>query len=542
MSSTQYWAVLIKKWKLIATCFVLVGLGAYIASKLMTPLYQSSVLIQITFNSASSQSDYNSLLAGDQLVQTEAQLATSEAVLGEVASHYQGMTLEQLQREVTAGARPNTQLFEINVLDPNPTQSANLANDVAATLIEQQLQLDQQANLREEQQLEQDLNSAGRLIDPTTIKTVLAQLELTQAQNEDLLRIVQPALPPLKPSQPSVLLNTAVGLSAGLLLGILLALAYAQLDTRVRSAEALTELVGWPILATVWRLPSSKKKDIVNPSGQNATNEAYRILRTNIGFAGVDKPPRSLLITSAIPNEGKSTIAANLAIFMAKAGKNTLLIDADMHRPVQHVLFDLPADKKGFSNAILAYSTLSLTSVSPSQPASAPYLDNASLEPFMHSVGIPHLWVMPSGPLPPNPSEMLDSKSLLRLLTVIANSGVEMVIFDSPPLLGLSDATILAPKIDGTLVVVDISRARKGVVRQLKDILTTTGTHVLGCVANKQHGSRHDHTYSYYYHHRTKARQNEKSSSVQNGKVRSVPDIALLSVSLEPAEDNKQPN
>jgi capsular exopolysaccharide synthesis family protein len=517
MRFAQYWAILIKQWKLIALCFVLVGSGAYATSRLLTPLYQSSALIQISFKSTSTQSDYNSLLAGDQLVQTEVQLATSGSVLSEVASHYRGMTLEQLQKEVTASAKPSTQLFEISVLDASPRRAAELANDVAATLIKQQVQLEQQANLREQQQLKQDLQSTA---DPNTIKSVLAQLELAQAQNENLLRIVQPAQPPFKPAQPNILLNTILGFSTGLLLGILLALAHAQLDTRVRSAEALTELVGWPSLATVWRLPS-KSKDVVNPTGQNAISEAYRILRTNIGFACVDKPARSLLITSATPGEGKSVIAANLAIFMAKAGRNTLLIDADMHRPVQHALFHLSPDKKGFSNAILAYSTLGSTNVS----MSGPNLDNVSLEHFTHTVGIPHLWVMPSGPLPPNPSEMLDSKSLQRLFAVIANAGIEMVIFDGPPALGLSDTSILAPKIDGTLVVVDISRAKKGLVKQLKDALTPTGARILGCVVNKQRRSRRDQ--AYYYYNRTETRSTARKVSMQNGQVSSVSDISL---------------
>jgi Mrp family chromosome partitioning ATPase len=133
------------------------------------------------------------------------------------------------------------------------------------------------------------------------------------------------------------------------------------------------------------------------------------------------------------------------------------------------------------------------------QPANALTVTNLLLEPFVHSVGIPNLWVMPSGPLPPNPPELLDSKAMQRLLTVIANYGAEVVIFDTPPILGLSDVSILASKMDGTLVVVDITRANKKPLKQMKAVLMQTGARVLGCVVNKQRRSRHDTAYSYYY-------------------------------------------
>jgi Mrp family chromosome partitioning ATPase len=494
MTFEQYWTILLKRWRIILICFLVVGLGAYIGSKLMTPIYQSTALVQIAIPSGSSQSDYNSLLASDQLVDTEATLATSDTVLREVASHYPGLSVEQLSKEVTAASKLNTQLFEIDVQDPSPTRAAALANDVAATLIKQQLQLTHQAR-----------GSSG-----------------------DFLFIAQAAQPSLSPVRPNKLLNTGVGLVFGLLLGMLLAVVFEQLDTRVRTPEALTELLDWPVLATIWRARSSKKEDVFNPSGHDSNVEGYRILRTNIGFSGIDKPLHSLMVTGAVLRDGKSTIAANLAIFMAKAGKTTLLIDADLRHPALHDLFGLSSDRMGLSNAVLAFSmpkvpetppfvsdvagtpsvefskpdTYSSNRLHPTavQPADALTATRLSLGPFVHSVGIPNLWVMPSGPLPPNPPELLESKAMQRLFAVIANYEVEVVIFDTPPVLGLSDVSILASKMDGTLVVADITRANKKNLKQMKAVLMQTGAHVLGCVVNKQRRSRHDATYySYYY-------------------------------------------
>src|SRR5450755_314818 len=139
MTFEQYWIIVIKRWQVILLCCLLLGLGAYIGSKLMKPLYQSSALVQVVIQSTSTnQSSLNDLMASDQLVQTMATLATSDPVLRGVASHYPGMTASQLAKEVSSITKLNTQLFEIDVLDTNPAQAAQLANDVTGTLIRQQ--------------------------------------------------------------------------------------------------------------------------------------------------------------------------------------------------------------------------------------------------------------------------------------------------------------------------------------------------------------------------------------------------------------------
>jgi len=570
MTFIHYWTILVKQWRIIILCFVLVGLGTYIGSKLQKPLYQSSALVQVVLRSSNNQSsDYTSLLASNQLVQTESQLAVSDPVLREVASHYNGLTVEELSKEVTTSVKLNTQLFEIDVLNPSPIRAATLANDVAATLIKRQIQAAQQVNNRSQQQIQQDLNSTQRQIDTITSQvatlkaqpdkqsqiavlqtkltglvqhynqwdTLLAQLVFTQSQNGDFLQVAQAAQPGITPVRPQILLNTAVGLFLGLFLGMVLAILFEQVDTRVRTPEALADLLGWPILATVWRVDSAKKESIINPSGNSANAEAYRILRTNIGFSGIDKPLHSLVVTSAFPNDGKSTIAANLAIFMAKAGKNTILVDADLRRPTLQEKFGLPADKLGLSNAVLAFSLQDRPTTSSNhlmratslQPMDALSTTNLSLQPFIHPVEMPNLWVMPAGPLPPNPSELLDSKAMDRLLLALTNCGAEIVIFDTSPLLGLSDASILVSKTDATLVVTDIARAKKGNLKQIKAVLAQAGANVLGTVVNKQPHKRTDSAYSYYYYYRTEEVQHKEENhkegnhSAKNGNVPAVP-------------------
>jgi Mrp family chromosome partitioning ATPase len=473
MTLAQYLIALVKRWKTIVACIVLLGVAAYAGSKLMTPIYQSAAAVQIGFSSGNNQSDYTSLLAGGLLAQTEATLATSDSVLREVASRYPGLTAGGLAKEVTAMPKTNTQLFEIDVRDPSPKRAAALANDIANTLIQQQIQVEQQSS----------------------------------AQTGSFLVLIQPAQPPLEPVQPNIPFNTAIGLMAGLVLGIALALLFEQLDTHVATPEALTQLLGFPVLATITQ--AGPKEEVVNPTGHNPNVESYHILRTKLGFSAIDKPLRTLIVTSASPGDGKTVTAANLAIFMAKAGKITLLIDGNLRRPILHEMFDLPAETMGFSNAILAFSTQpalnthasqqTLTPTTSPSPSKALPATTVSLDPFFHAVGIPNLCVMPSGPLPLNPPELLDSKAMQRLLAALGSCGAEVVIFDTPPLLGLSDASILASEADGTLVVVDITRADKGHLKQLETILAEAGADVLGCVVNKQRRSRHHAIYSSYY-------------------------------------------
>ncbi len=562
MTLEQYWSAFLKRWKLIILCIVLVGLGAYIGSKLMTPEYQSTTLIEVNILSSNNQTDINT---SEQFAQTEAQLAISDPVLREVASHYPGLTAGQLAKEATTALRSNTPLFEIDVLDPSPTRAAALANDIAGTLIKRQIQDTEQKNAQSQQQIQLELQQTQKQIGTITgqIATLqakkgndaqigileaqlnalqqqysqwqllLTQLELTEAQSGNFLRIVQPAQPDSTPTRPNIPLNTAAGLLIGLVNGLSLAILLELLDTRIRSEEALAKFADWSVLATVWRADASKKdkhqrEALVDPPQHSANVESYRILRTNIGFSAIHKPLRSIMVTSAVPHEGKSTIAANLAIFMAKAGKKTLLVDADLRRPTLDKIFHLPTNKIGFSNAIVAYANLQFaTSMVSTSQSSTLAPASFSLNSYLHAVGIPNLLVMPAGPLPPNPPELLDSKAMEGIFTALASCGAEVIIFDTPPLLGLSDANILAPRVDGVLMVVDITNANKKNLKRVKAHLAQSESHVLGCVVNKQRQSRKDSAYSYYYYYRLE--EVDQSKSMHNGHVPSVPATPVLS-------------
>ena len=520
MTLEQYLRALLKRWKLVVVCVILLGIAAYFGSKLMKPVYQSTALVQIGFSTATNQSDYSSLLADDQLLQTETTLATSDPVLREVASHYPGLTSAALVSEVSVSPKPNTQLFEIDVQDHNPIRAAALTNDIANTLIQQQ----------------------------------------TQVEQTSFLFLVQPARPASAPVLPNARLNTIAGLAAGLLLALALVLLFERSDTRVRTTEELTQLLDRPALGSIWQ--AKLTEEVIDPAETNPDAEAYRILRTNIGFAAIDNPVRTILVTSAITGEGKSSIAANLAIFMAKAGRNTLLVEADFRRPGLSERFGLPVSTVGLSNAILEFTSPPVVKgPAERQPSSSsasrrstftPSPAGVSLDRFIYATDVPNLCIMPTGPLPPNPAELLDSKAMQRFLTALNDYEVEIVIFDAPPLLNLSDARILASKLDGTIVVVDSTRCKKGHLKQVKALLEQAGAEVLGCVVNKLPRKLDREIFSHYYSARERTggkrspgqKRHEAAGISENPNVEAqqenVSDNTIKIAAVHPAEEEIQ--
>ncbi len=487
MTFEQFYKALIKRWGIVVICFLFVGLGAYIgSSKFIKPTYQSTVLVEVVIRSGGDPLVNDNILASQQLSETEANLATTYPVLSAVVSRYPGLSVDDLDKEVTATARSNTPLFEINVLDHDPIRAANLANDIAATLIKQQLQLTQ---------------PTPTPVVPTPGAPAQNKTTQNKTTQNNFLIIAQSARPASTPARPNKLLNTGGGLLIGLLLGMILAMLLELLDTRIRTKESLVSLLGWSVLCTIWQ--TAGKGSGAQSINYNANADSYGTLRTNMGFVALDKPLHTLVVTSSTPNEGKSLVATNLAISMAKSGKNTLLIDANLRHPTLYEYFDIPAYAMGFSNAVLAFRTPT-TNTSAYRQSSLPIPYNGqpgtsanqlSLIPFIRSVNIPNLGVIPSGPLPPNPSELLDSKPMQLFFTALSRSGAEVVILDAPSVPGLSDALVLASKADGTLVVVDINRARKGNLQQVKELLEQADARVLGCVVNKQHQKRKDIPY-----------------------------------------------
>ncbi|WP_238884682.1 CpsD/CapB family tyrosine-protein kinase [Clostridium sp. YIM B02551] len=204
-------------------------------------------------------------------------------------------------------------------------------------------------------------------------------------------------------------------------------------------------------------------KDIVIYNDpKSSVSEAYRTLRSNIQFSLVDQESSIIAVTSCGPGEGKSTVIANLAVAMAQAGKRTLLIDCDLRKPIIHKKF-------GASN------THGLTTL---------LLKESTIEESIFRVDVPNLEIIPSGPIPPNPSEMLGSKNMKKLLSDLKGA-FEVILIDTPPVLVVSDTFVLSPSIDGTLIVAAYGTTEKAAILKAKDSLVKVGAKILGVVENK---------------------------------------------------------
>ncbi|WP_053368986.1 CpsD/CapB family tyrosine-protein kinase [Bacillus sp. FJAT-27245] len=208
---------------------------------------------------------------------------------------------------------------------------------------------------------------------------------------------------------------------------------------------------------------------------KSTISEQYRTIRTNIQFSSVDREVRSLMVTSSGPSEGKSTTAANLAVVFAQQGKKVLLVDADMRRPTVHYTFNLP-------------NTFGMTNVLTKQ---------VSFSEAVRDTDVEDLYVLTSGPIPPNPAELLGAASMGQLFEE-ALEMFDLVIFDTPPVLAVTDAQILANKCDGTLLVVYSGRTQIELVTKAKELLDAAQGKLLGTVLNHKEIKSNDYYYQYY--------------------------------------------
>jgi tyrosine-protein kinase Etk/Wzc len=329
----------------------------------------------------------------------------------------------------------------------------------------------------------------------------LEETKISEAGQKETVRVVDNAIEPEFPISPRKRLNLLLGAIIGLGLGIGLTFLVEFFDDSIKNPDLL-ERMGFPILAIIPEISSKEivaRKFSANGSnnkeiGESETylsrlithidprspiSEAYRTLRTNIQFQKLRNKETTLMVTSSAPKEGKSTTIANLAITMAQMGSKTLLVDTDLRRPVIHTVFNLNKDK-GVTNFLMGKMTF-----------------NEIVKPTM----VENLSVVTSGPLPPNPSEMLSSEEMEEFVEKSRNN-FDLILFDSPPIIAVTDAAILSTKLDGIILVVKAHQTQKTAVERAKNLLDNVNANIVGCLLNsvnidKAYGAY----YHYYYYH-----------------------------------------
>jgi non-specific protein-tyrosine kinase len=231
--------------------------------------------------------------------------------------------------------------------------------------------------------------------------------------------------------------------------------------------------------ATVKATKNSEAGLVAHSEPKSAAAEAYRTLRTNITFANPDKPVHTLLVTSTSPDDGKSTTIANLAITFAASGSPTVLVDADLRRPHLHTIF-------GVSNE--AGLTTMVAEMARTKDGSVPKVP-------LQSTQIENLQLLTSGPVPPNPAEILGSQRMNDLLAMLRNTA-EYVLIDTPPVIAVTDAAVLAPKVDGVLIIINAGKTRRDLAIKARDILKQVNANILGVVLNNAEIDKS--SYAYY--------------------------------------------
>jgi polysaccharide biosynthesis transport protein len=429
----QYVRLLRQQWVLVAliTLAGTAGASAYTFSQ--TPVYQSDT--QLFVSTSSDGSDISQLTQGStftqQRVKSYTDLLTSPRVLQPVIQQLNlGISAEQLAGQVTASSPLDTVLIDVTVTDTSPQRARDIADAIAAQFPDLVAQLE---------------TPSGGTTSPVKVS------------------VTRRAVAAGAPISPKKSLNLALGLLVGLGLGVGAAVLRDTLDRSVKSSLQASNAAQAPVLGAVGDDPQVARTPLITADGFSARAESFRHLRTNIRFLSVDHQLRSLVVTGSVAAEGKTTTAANLAIAIAQSGERVVLIDADLRRPSIADMLGMP-------------SGVGLTTVLLGE------IDLQSALQTWHT-GLP-LTVLTSGPVPPNPSELIGSTRMAQLIEDLTTDGVTVVI-DSPPLLPVTDAAVLARVTDGALVVTRVASTHLDQLGSAAATLRAAGATVLGVVLNR---------------------------------------------------------
>jgi polysaccharide biosynthesis transport protein len=452
--------ILLRRWWLLLALPLVAGLTAGVISyKYLTPIYQASTTLWI--KGESGQLDYSTVIASRDLAKTYAEVAQTIGVARASAKYMNAPAIngEDLYGQLSAVPVKDTELLRLTVTDTDPVMAARKANAFALGFKE----------------------------------------EIERSQMIEHIYVVEEARPPGGPIKPRPQMNIAVALMLGLMAALGLAFLLEYLDISIRKPEDVIRRIGGPVLASVplVTFPDPPPNPRRPPRGVIASSvftlhdsgslaaESFRLLRTNLQFLGMDEPLRSVLVTSAVPDEGKSVTSANLAVALAQAGLQVCLVDADLRRPTQAALFGLDP-KMGLTNVLVGATPLDEALARPAEGLS----------------------VLTAGPIPPNPAELLASKRMTGLLRDL-EARFDMVVVDAVPALGLADAVTLAPQVGGVIMVLRCNGVGYPDVIRTRDALLAVKAKLLGTVL---HGVREGQGRYYYHKYYTSGRPRRKGA------------------------------
>lgn len=502
---------IVRTWSpLFVVSILLAAVAAFVVSSLLPKTYEAKATLIVGQSLSAVNPDYTQVLVSQRLSTTYATVATTRPIIASVIKQLDlGVTPDELLMRVRGDASADSTLLTITAQDANPARAAAIANALAEQLIAaspaiQGRQAEFQASIDADLKATQDQMTAiqtkvetltglpartaaedadlatldGRLVSLRATYATLLSFASTNASN--LLTVIEPATAPSGPISPRPLLNTLLAAILGLLVAGGTAAASEYFDDSIKDSDEVLEVAGLSTLGTIARMRGDRSRSVIYRLAallypRSGVAEAYRTLRTNIEFASVDAPIQTILVTSSTPGEGKTTTAANLAVVFAQAGRRVILVDADLRKPGIHLVFDVP-NAHGLTTLLRS-----------DQP----------LDSITQATEQENLRILTTGPLPPNPAELMGSKRMQTVLDRL-KVGVDLVIFDSPPLQAVADSAVVSSFMDATLFVIDARRGRRSAVRQGRETLAKAGANVIGAVLNRIPAGAHSGYADYY--------------------------------------------
>jgi succinoglycan biosynthesis transport protein ExoP len=516
----RYLTIARRRKSIIIACLLLVPASAFAFSKRQEAKYRDSAEVLLNRTNlgtslAGVQDPYSSLDA-ERSAKTQAQIAAVPDVAARVLRDVgvRTMTPRQLLANTEVIPSKTTDVLVFQVTGTDVALVTRLANSWARTYVKFRTEVDAARFRRARVEVENRLESlraegetdGGFYRQLASRAQQLRTLETLQTGNATIVR----AADGVAQTQPNTRRNVFFGGILGLLLGAALAFLWESIDTRLRTADEISEELDLSLLGRVTEPPAQVRKNdelvmLADPHSVQA--EAFRLLRTNVQFANLHRSAKTVMVTSAVQGEGKSTTIANLAVSAAQAGQNVVLVDLDLRRPVLHRFFDQPR-ALGVTNVALGYASLD-EAIIRVDVASSPLLQTDEDDGAERG---PHLDVLLSGPLPPNPGDFIQSDQLGTILATLRER-YDTVFIDAPPVLNVGDAVSFSARVDGILVAVRLGTANRSMLRELRRLLDGSPAAVLGFVLT---GAERDESVygSGYYEYAYSAPPSSKKSEV----------------------------
>lgn len=456
---------------------LLVGGGISLVTR---PTYTAETQLFVAIQGSGSVSELQQgNTFGQSRVQSYVKTVTSPVVLQPVIDSL-GLrgTAEELGHRVKASTDLNTVLITISVADGSPVQAAAIAQAVADSLVD-------------------------------TVDTL--EKPKTGGSSPVSLSVIKPAVAPPTPSAPNLELNLAMGLISGLVFGLALALVRTILDSRIAGESDLRRITPAPLLGAISFTEDAVRRPLLTQAqSQSPRAESFRQLRTNLQFSNFSGRANSILITSSLPGEGKSTTATNLAIALAQAGRTVCLVDADLRRPSINNYLGLDRNA-GLTTALVG---------------------DAEVDDLLQAWGDENLYVLASGQIPPNPSELLGSNEMAQLIRRLENS-FDTVVIDAPPLLPVTDAAVLSQHVGGVVVVVGSRKLRHQDLEKSLSALKLVDANLLGIVLNHLPAKGPD-AYAYSYYSNDEQGSSSKRRGTKKRKANNSKEVARVTEASEP--------